>query len=187
MRAGYLASSRKSHWRQLSRSGAKWKRRTWRSSKQLFPCSRCRCLPTSVSHNLPCCLYIYIHVCEGCSQREEVRRTCLCSWFRLRLCCFSVCAPRLRLGCASICQSVNLSIYRADADHQGDLFYQSNSWTPDYSGMPVAYDWAVANGPPMPTRDLRPEIGLDRAVDLAAAADLAAVWWHLPCERATVV
>ena len=53
--------------------------------------------------------------------------------------------------------------------------------------MPVAYDWAVANGPPMPTRDLRPEIGLDRAVDLAAAADLAAVWWHLPCERATVV
>ena len=46
---------------------------------------------------------------------------------------------------------VNLSICRADADHQGDLFYQSNSWTPDYSGMPVAYDWAVANGPPMPT------------------------------------
>ena len=82
---------------------------------------------------------------------------------------------------------VNLSICLADADHQGDLFYQSNSWTPDYSGMPVAYDWAVANGPPMPTRDLRPEIGLDRAVDLAAAADLAAVWWHLPCERATVV
>ena len=63
---------------------------------------------------------------------------------------------------------VNLSICLADADHQGDLFYQSNSWTPDYSGMPVAYDWAVANGPPMPTRDLRPEIGLDRAVDLAA-------------------
>ena len=82
---------------------------------------------------------------------------------------------------------VNLSICLADADHQGDLFYQSNSWTPDYSGMPVAYDWAVANGPPMPTRDLRPEIGLDRAVDLAAAADLATVWWHLPCERATVV
>ena len=28
--------------------------------------------------------------------------------------------------------------------HEGDTFYQSNSWTPDYSGMPVAYDWAVA-------------------------------------------
>ena len=33
------------------------------------------------------------------------------------------------------------------SDHNGDLFYQSNSWTPDYSGLPVAYDWATANGP----------------------------------------
>ena len=30
------------------------------------------------------------------------------------------------------------------SSHEGDTFYQSNSWTPDYSGMPVAYDWAVA-------------------------------------------
>ena len=37
------------------------------------------------------------------------------------------------------------------SDHNGDLFYQSNSWTPDYSGMPLQYDWAIANGPPVPT------------------------------------
>jgi acyl-homoserine-lactone acylase len=40
------------------------------------------------------------------------------------------------------------------ADHNSDLFYQSNSWTPDYSGMTTpsgAYDWSVANGPPVPT------------------------------------
>ena len=37
------------------------------------------------------------------------------------------------------------------SDHHGDTFYLSNSWTPDYSGMPVAYDWGVANGPPVPT------------------------------------
>ena len=30
------------------------------------------------------------------------------------------------------------------SSHEGDTFYQSNSWTPDYSGMPVAYDWAIA-------------------------------------------
>eukprot|EP01050_Picozoa_sp_SAG11_P009725 SAG11_NODE_935_length_6482_cov_25.242676_2_plen_544_part_00 len=40
------------------------------------------------------------------------------------------------------------------ADHNGDMFYQSNSWTPDYSGMTTPsgpYDWGVANGPPVPT------------------------------------
>jgi acyl-homoserine lactone acylase PvdQ len=37
------------------------------------------------------------------------------------------------------------------ADHNGDTFYQSNSWTPDYSGLPFDYDWASANGPPVPT------------------------------------
>lgn len=25
------------------------------------------------------------------------------------------------------------------ADHNGDTFYQSNSWTPDYSGLPLKY------------------------------------------------
>ena len=30
------------------------------------------------------------------------------------------------------------------SSHEGDTFYQSNSWTPDYSDMPVAYDWAIA-------------------------------------------
>jgi hypothetical protein len=37
------------------------------------------------------------------------------------------------------------------SDHNGDLFWQSNSWTPDYSDLPLAYDWGVANGPPVPT------------------------------------
>ena len=46
------------------------------------------------------------------------------------------------------------------SDHNGDMFYQSNSWTPDYSGMTTPfgpYDWSVANGPPIPTEtsDLR--------------------------------
>lgn len=36
------------------------------------------------------------------------------------------------------------------ADHEGELFYQSNSWTPDYSGMDPEYDWSNANGPPRP-------------------------------------
>ena len=46
------------------------------------------------------------------------------------------------------------------SDHNGDMFYQSNSWTPDYTGMETPfgpYDWSIANGPPVPTEtsDLR--------------------------------